>query len=122
MGPHNSKMAVNLVARVHPVVLFGIADSYERRNEDAKRVIGTLLGTYEKGRVEVTNCFTVPHTEGDEVAVDMDFARTMFELHKQVNRGEQVVGWYSTGSEVTEHSLCYTSTMLARQRTPSISP
>ena len=39
-----SKMAVNLVARVHPVVLFSIVDSYERRNEDAKRVIGTLLG------------------------------------------------------------------------------
>ena len=37
-------MAVNLVARVHPVVLFSIVDSYERRNEDAKRVIGTLLG------------------------------------------------------------------------------
>ena len=40
-------MAVNLVARVHPVVLFSIVDSYERRNEDAKRVIGTLLGMLE---------------------------------------------------------------------------
>jgi len=96
---------VSVTARVHPIVLFSIVDSYERRNEDAKRVIGTLLGTYEKGGVEITNCFTVPHTEGDEVAVDMDFARTMYELHKQVNRSEQVVGWYSTGSEVTEHSL-----------------
>lgn len=37
-------MAVNLVCRVHPVVLFTIVDSYERRNEDARRVIGTLLG------------------------------------------------------------------------------
>jgi len=105
MGVFRNKMAVSVTARIHPIVLFSIVDSYERRNEDAKRVIGTLLGTYEKGGVEVTNCFTVPHTEGDEVAVDMDFARTMFELHKQVNRGEQVVGWYSTGSEVTEHSL-----------------
>lgn len=98
-------MAVSITARVHPVVLFSIVDSYERRNEDAKRVIGTLLGVYEKGGVEITNCFTVPHTEGDEVAVDMDFARTMYDLHKQVNRSEQVVGWYSTGFEVTEHSL-----------------
>ena len=39
-------MAVNLVCRVHPTVLFSIVDSYERRNEDAKRVIGTLLGGY----------------------------------------------------------------------------
>ena len=41
-------MAVNLVARVHPVVLFSVVDSYERRNEDAKRVIGTLLGMSEQ--------------------------------------------------------------------------
>ena len=39
-----SKMAVSVVYRVHPVVLFSVVDSYERRNEDAKRVIGTLLG------------------------------------------------------------------------------
>lgn len=37
-------MAVNLVCRVHPVVYFGIVDSFERRNEDAIRVIGTLMG------------------------------------------------------------------------------
>lgn len=30
--------------KIHPVVLASIADSYERRNEGASRVIGTLLG------------------------------------------------------------------------------
>ena len=39
-------MALNLVAKVHPVVFFAIVDSYERRNLDAHRVIGTLLGNY----------------------------------------------------------------------------
>jgi len=29
---------------VHPVVLIAVVDSYERRSEDARRVIGTLLG------------------------------------------------------------------------------
>ena len=29
---------------VHPVVLVAVVDSYERRSEDARRVIGTLLG------------------------------------------------------------------------------
>ena len=53
---------------IHPTALFTIVDSYERRNEDAKRVIGTLLGTVTNGVVEVTNCFTVPHVETqDEV-------------------------------------------------------
>lgn len=33
------------VVKIHPVVLASIGDSYERRNEGASRVIGTLLGT-----------------------------------------------------------------------------
>jgi len=39
-------MATNLMCRIHPVVLFTVVDSYERRPEDAKRVIGTLLGRH----------------------------------------------------------------------------
>merc|ERR1712098_714816 len=90
----------------HPVVLFTIIDSYERRNEDAKRVIGTLLGNVDKGVVEVTNCFAVPHNESDdEVAVDIEYARNMFELHKKVNSREAIVGWFSTGWEVSVHSV-----------------
>ncbi|KAK3610164.1 hypothetical protein CHS0354_039948 [Potamilus streckersoni] len=99
-------MACNLECRVHPVVLFAIVDSYERRNEDAKRVIGTLLGSYDKNAVEVTNCFAVPHNESeDEVAADLEYARNMFELHKKVNSAEVIVGWYSTGPDVSEHSV-----------------
>ncbi|XP_002733230.1 eukaryotic translation initiation factor 3 subunit F-like [Saccoglossus kowalevskii] len=91
---------------VHPVVLLSIVDSYERRNEDAKRVIGTLLGTNTLGHIEVTNCFSVPHNESeDEVAVDMEFAKNMYDLHKRVNSAEMIVGWYATGSEITEHSV-----------------
>jgi len=91
---------------MHPVVLFSIIDSYERRNEDAKRVIGTLLGSCEKGVTEVTNCFAVPHNESEEeVAVDIEYARSMYELHKKVNPNEVIVGWYSTGSEVSVHSV-----------------
>ena len=29
---------------VHPVILFNIVDNFERRNDNNKRVIGTLLG------------------------------------------------------------------------------
>lgn len=42
----NYTMALNLTVKVHPVVLFQIVDAYERRNADAHRVIGTLLGLY----------------------------------------------------------------------------
>ncbi|KAK3719876.1 hypothetical protein RRG08_040176 [Elysia crispata] len=99
-------MASNLVCKVHPVVLFSIIDAYERRNEGAKRVIGTLLGSVEKNIIEITNCFAVPHNESDdEVAVDIEYARNMYELHKKVNNNENIIGWFSTGLEVSVHSV-----------------
>ena len=51
-------MAYNLACRVHPVVLFSIVDSFERRNEDARRVIGTLLGKLVSG---MSNSFCFRH-------------------------------------------------------------
>ncbi|XP_013790141.2 eukaryotic translation initiation factor 3 subunit F-like [Limulus polyphemus] len=103
---HVLKMSPNLIVKVHPVILFSIVDSYERRHEGANRVIGTLLGIQEKGAVEVTNCFCVPHNElEDEVAINMEFAKDMFEFHRRVNPSEVIVGWYATGPDVTEHSV-----------------
>lgn len=94
-------------AKVLPVVYFGILDHFSRRSEVQLRVIGTLLGVQNAdGSVEITNCFPVPHNETEEqVAVDMEYHRTMFELHRQVNPKETIVGWYATGSEITEHSV-----------------
>ena len=54
------------VVKVHPVALFTIVDSYERRPELSKRVIGTLMGSRQKGVVEVRSCYAVPHNETDE--------------------------------------------------------
>ncbi|KAI4809555.1 hypothetical protein JOQ06_001452 [Pogonophryne albipinna] len=94
------------VVKIHPVVLASICDSYERRNEGASRCIGTLLGTVDKHSIEVTNCFSVPHNESeDEVAVDMEFAKNMYELHKRVSPTEVIIGWYATGFDITEHSV-----------------
>uniref|UniRef100_A0A667ZF15 Eukaryotic translation initiation factor 3 subunit F n=2 Tax=Myripristis murdjan TaxID=586833 RepID=A0A667ZF15_9TELE len=106
-GQSFSKMSVyGPVVKIHPVVLASIGDSYERRNEGASRVIGTLLGTIDKHSVEVTNCFSVPHNESeDEVAVDMEFAKNMYELHKRVSPSEVIIGWYATGFDITEHSV-----------------
>ncbi|KAF3857900.1 hypothetical protein F7725_011101, partial [Dissostichus mawsoni] len=85
------------VVKIHPVVLASICDSYERRNEGASRCIGTLLGTVDKHSIEVTNCFSV--------AVDMEFAKNMYELHKRVSPTEVIIGWYATGFDITEHSV-----------------
>uniref|UniRef100_H3AZ60 Deubiquitinating enzyme eIF3f n=1 Tax=Latimeria chalumnae TaxID=7897 RepID=H3AZ60_LATCH len=103
----NDEMAVyGPVVKIHPVVLASIVDSFERRNEGSNRVIGTLLGMVDKHSVEITNCFSVPHNESeDEVAVDMEFAKNMYDLHKKVSPSEVILGWYATGHDITEHSV-----------------
>jgi translation initiation factor 3 subunit F len=57
-------------------------------------VIGTLLGTRTDTEIEVRNAFAVLHSEtAEQVAVDMEFHRTMYELHQKVNPKEVIVGW-----------------------------
>lgn len=78
----------------HPVALFAIVDSHERRKESLKRVIGTLLGVKEEGVYEVRSAFCVPHNEtDDEVAIDMVYEQEMFALHRKVAPGEVMLGW-----------------------------
>lgn len=78
----------------HPVALFTIVDSHERRKETQKRVIGTLLGVKEKGVYEIRSAFCVPHNEtDDEVAIDMVYEQEMFGLHRRVAPGEVMLGW-----------------------------
>lgn len=91
--------------KVEPLVHFAILDHYLRRNKDQSRVIGTLLGSVKGGVIEITNCYPVPHIENeDKVAVDTPFHDSMLYLHQRVNMKEDVVGWYATGSEITEYS------------------
>jgi len=97
--------AVNIRVKVHPVVLFQIADAYERRDMEKYRVIGTLLGSVDKQSVEITSCYCVPHKDYEErVDVDVVYNQDMLELNKKVAPGESLVGWFTTGSEVTSHS------------------
>ena len=51
---------------IHPVALFAIIDGYERRPENSKRVIGTLMGKRDKLSVEVKSAFCVPHSEKED--------------------------------------------------------
>ncbi|RDB20066.1 Eukaryotic translation initiation factor 3 subunit F [Hypsizygus marmoreus] len=90
---------------VHPVALFSILDHYLRRTDAQDRVIGTLLGTRTETEVEVRSSFAVLHSEtSEQVAVDMEYHRTMYELHHKVNPKEVIVGWYSTGSNLNTYS------------------
>jgi translation initiation factor 3 subunit F len=116
--------------QVHPVALFSILDHFLRRsdpepeeeefNDDGTpkakengsdsiapttRVIGTLLGTRTESEVEIKSCFAVPHHEtSEQVQVDMDYHKTMFELHQRVNPEEVIVGWYATGPNINMYT------------------
>lgn len=85
--------------KVHPVVLFNIIDSFERRSRKTPRVFGTLLGNVDKlGNVEVSNCFVVLYREKDgELYIDLNLARELGDLHRKVNPNEVIVGWFAVG-------------------------
>lgn len=52
---------------VHPLVLLSAADHYHRvARGTRKRVVGILLGTVSRGRVDATNSFAVPFEEDNK--------------------------------------------------------
>jgi translation initiation factor 3 subunit F len=90
--------------KIHPTVLFSIIDAYERRNEKMTRVVGTLLGTNIQGNIDITDAYVVPHRDGDEVAIDVDFAKTSYFAFKKVNPMVNIVGWFATGFDIPNTS------------------
>jgi len=99
------KMAVNIRVKVHPVVLFQIADAYERRDMEKYRVIGTLLGVIDKNTVEVKHSYCVRHKDNKEgIEIDIEYNQEMYELHKKISPGNNLIGWFTTGNEVTSSS------------------
>ncbi|ORM41502.1 Eukaryotic translation initiation factor 3 subunit F [Babesia sp. Xinjiang] len=91
--------------KLHPVVIFTILDSYMRREEGQHNIIGTLLGVMCEGNVvEITDCFVDRHslTEEGLLQIIKDHHENMYDLKQKVNPKEQVVGWFSTGGEMTE--------------------
>lgn len=61
-----------------------------------------IPGTVEKGIVEVTNCFCVPHKESEsQVEADLTYGMDLYDLNHRVNAQENIVGWWATGNEVS---------------------
>lgn len=51
------------------------------------------IGSVDKGVVEVTNCFCVPHKEhDDQVEAELSYALDVYELNRRVNPSESIVG------------------------------
>ena len=63
---------------VHPLVLLSASDHYHRvARGTRKRVVGVLLGTVIRGRVDVTNSFAVPFEEDNKNPVRLSTIMTI---------------------------------------------
>ncbi|CAE7710053.1 TIF3F1, partial [Symbiodinium microadriaticum] len=96
--------------KLHATAVFSILNSHIRREDRSSRVIGTLLGFKQDGCINVTDCFAVPHMERNDevyVAINKDYHKSMYAMHKRINRKELIIGWYTTvpeGSLLTDNS------------------
>lgn len=88
-----------------------IVDAYERRSNkhgQEHKVIGTLLGFYDKRVIEITGCFAVPFSEAkDEPEINVAYNKDMFEMIQRAVPTEIPVGWFSTSPDINEYSLSY---------------
>eukprot|EP00906_Rhabdomonas_costata_P036356 RCo051024 len=97
---------------VHPLVLLSTVDHYNRINAGVvlgKRVLGVLLGTSLKGKVDVTNSFALPFEEDSKESnifyLDHNYLESMYAMFRKVNARERVVGWYSTGPKIKANDI-----------------
>jgi translation initiation factor 3 subunit F len=88
-----------------PVVLFSVLDHYLRRDDPQTKVIGALLGVRSQDgtEVEIRNAFPLIYTaeKENEIVLDREHYRSMYELHQRVNPEEVILGWYTAGAELS---------------------
>eukprot|EP00186_Timspurckia_oligopyrenoides_P002804 CAMPEP_0182445316 /NCGR_PEP_ID=MMETSP1172-20130603/3482_1 /TAXON_ID=708627 /ORGANISM="Timspurckia oligopyrenoides, Strain CCMP3278" /LENGTH=291 /DNA_ID=CAMNT_0024641065 /DNA_START=52 /DNA_END=927 /DNA_ORIENTATION=+ len=90
---------------VHPIVLLGVVDHYNRACRDtSNRAVGVLLGHVSRGKVSCTNSFAVPFEEDPQTPdvwyLDHSYLESMMAMFRKVNTRESFVGWYSSGSQI----------------------
>lgn len=95
---------------IHPLVLLSAADHYHRvARGTRKRVVGCLLGSVFRGKVDATNSFAVPFEEDSRnpavFYLDHNFLEAMLVMFRKVNSKERVVGFYSTGPQIRPNDL-----------------
>jgi translation initiation factor 3 subunit F len=101
-------MASPLAVKVHPLVLLTMVDSFERRSKKGTtkdQALGTLMGFYEKNVIQVTDCYAIPFrvTQGGMPEVDDSFNREMYHAARRTTPSEQMVGWFFTVSDLSNH-------------------
>jgi len=110
MTTSTQRLPHNLVA-VHPLVLLSCVDHYTRvaQTGSGMRVVGVLLGSISRGRVEVTNSYAVPFEEESRNPeiwfLDHNYHEQMWSMFRKVNASEKIIGWYSSGPKIRPADL-----------------
>lgn len=121
--------ASGLTFKLHPLVILNISDHFTRmkanNNGEASRVVGCLLGVQAGRTVEIFNSFELQYStaaqEGEEAMTDAGkgaagpsqdaivlnraFLQTKMDQYKKVFPMYDILGWYSTGSELLPSNM-----------------
>ena len=90
---------------IHPMALFSMVDSYERKMETTHS-IGILLGNASNVNgirtTEVRASYSINYQSRDELSVNVNWglAENWTELHKLTFPDESIVGWYLVGRAI----------------------
>jgi len=104
------KDSSTLEIRLHPLVIINISDHYVRAKVQGEkqdpRVVGAIVGVQNGRTVEIFNSYELKYDTVDGLVVfDLEFLANKSEQFKKVFPTYDVLGWYSTGSTITESDI-----------------
>lgn len=93
---------------IHPTIVPNVLDHFLRRPVEKVPVVGTLMGSVDNTKVDITTCFSVPLSEDDEdgkrsLVLDKDYLNRMLKFHKKVNPKEGLIGLYFSGVHIDKN-------------------
>jgi len=104
--------AAALNVSMHPLVILNISDHYTRVKVESPiknanpRIIGALFGIQTGRNLEINNSFELMYSEVEgAIVIDLTFLNSKIAQFKQVFPNSDLLGWYSTGSEVKTSDL-----------------
>lgn len=95
--PAISSPAVN-VAQIHPLVIFKIADHYQRRGNGVENCVGLLLGELQSNEAVIRD--VVPLDHGAEKKSELVSASYL--AHHVLFPNEKILGWYAFSNSYVE--------------------
>ncbi|EGG16755.1 Mov34/MPN/PAD-1 family protein [Cavenderia fasciculata] len=102
-----SSNTVGLQVDLHPLVLINISDHFTRakveNTNSVPRVIGLISGLQNGRVIEVCNSFELVLTK--DGTLDLEYLKKKNEQFKKVFATYDILGWYSTGSQVSQSDL-----------------